>query len=68
MIKQNEYPRWLQDLLAPLTIPDYRRLVGSNTLWWQTLQMEMVVMGWLVLELTDSAWAVALIGFFVPHQ
>lgn len=56
--------RWLQDLLVPLAIPDYRRLVGSTTLWWQTLQMEMVVMGWLVLELTDSAWAVALIGFF----
>lgn len=56
--------RWIQDLLVPLAILDYRRLVGGNTLWWQTLQMETVVMGWLVLELTNSVWSVALIGFF----
>jgi MFS family permease len=64
MVGKSGRPLWLQDLLAPLAIADYRRLVGSNTLWWQTFQMEMVVMGWLVLELTDSAWSVALIGFF----
>ena len=54
----------LQGIFAPLTIPDYRRLVVSNTLWWQTLHMEMIVMGWLVLDMTNSAWLVALIGFF----
>ncbi|MCB0109231.1 MAG: MFS transporter [Caldilineaceae bacterium] len=64
MVGKFERLPWLQELLAPLAIPDYRRLVGSNTLWWQTLQMEMVVMGWLVLELTDSTWAVAVVGFF----
>ncbi len=64
MIRKIERSPWGQDLLAPLAIVDYRRLVAGNTLWWQTLQMEMVVMGWLVLERTDSAWAVALIGFF----
>lgn len=26
--------------------------------------MEMLVVGWLVLELTDSAWQVALVGFY----
>lgn len=64
MESDSQRSSWLQDLLVPLAIADYRRLVGSNTLWWQTLQMEMVVMGWLVLELTDSAWSVALVGFF----
>jgi len=38
-------------------------LIG-NVLWWQALLMEMTVTGWLVLEMTDSAWQVALIGFY----
>lgn len=50
--------------LAPLSIPDFRRLLVGNTLWWQAMFMEMIVTGWLVLELTDSAWQVALIGFY----
>ena len=52
-----------QGTLAPLGIPDFRNLLISNTLWWQGMWMEMIVVGWLVLELTDSAWQVALIGF-----
>lgn len=50
--------------LTPLGIPDYRCLLASNTLWWMAIWMEMIVVGWLVLELTDSAWQVALIGFY----
>ena len=50
--------------LAPLSNSDYRLLLSSNILWWQTTFMEMIVMGWLALELTDSAWQVALIGFY----
>ena len=50
--------------LAPLNIPDYRRLLASNTLWWMAMWMELIVVGWLVLEMTDSAWQVALIGFY----
>ncbi|MCB0109203.1 MAG: MFS transporter, partial [Caldilineaceae bacterium] len=46
-----------------LAIPDFRRLAFSNFLWWQANLMEQVVLGWLVLELTDSAWLVALAGF-----
>lgn len=42
---------------------DYRRLLGSNALWWQTMFMEGVVMSWLVLELTNSPWQVSLVGF-----
>ncbi len=48
---------------ATLAIPDFRRLALSNFLWWQANLMEQVVLGWLVLELTDSPWQVALVGF-----
>jgi MFS family permease len=54
----------LRGVLVPLTIPDFRRLLSSSFLWWETRFMEMVVVGWLVLELTDSAWQVAVIGFY----
>ena len=54
----------MTDLFAPLRIPDYRRLLISNGLWWQARWMEMVVIGWLVLEMTNSPWHVALIGFY----
>lgn len=50
--------------LAPMTVPDYRRLLIGNALWWQANWMEQVAVGWLVLELTDSAWQVALVGFY----
>jgi MFS family permease len=49
--------------LSPLRVPDYRRLLSSNTLWWQAIFMESLVVGWLVLDMTDSAWLVALVGF-----
>ncbi len=48
---------------STLSIPDFRRLALSNVLWWQANLMEQVVLGWLVLELTDSPWQVALAGF-----
>ncbi len=50
-------------MLASLAFPDYRLLLSSNTLWWQALYIEMLVLGWLALELTDSAALVGLIGF-----
>lgn len=52
------------DALAPLAIHDFRFLLLSNFLWWQARWMEAIVTGWLVLELTDSAWQVALMGFY----
>lgn len=42
---------------------DYRLLLGSSTLWWLAHYMEMIVLGWLVLEITDSAGLVGLVGF-----
>ena len=42
---------------------DYRRLLSSNALWWQAMFMENVVVGWLVFDLTNSPWQVALVGF-----
>ena len=50
--------------LAPLRNRDFLRLLVSNGLWWQAMGVEQVVIGWLALTLTDSAWWVALIGFF----
>jgi len=63
MIQFLDHPRWRTGLLSPLQVVDYRKLLGSNTLWWQALYMEVLVMGWLVLDLTGSAWLVAVVGF-----
>ncbi len=43
---------------------DFVRLWLANGLWWQGMWMESLVVGWLVLSMTDSAWKVALVGFF----
>ncbi len=48
---------------ATLANTDYSLLLGSSTLWWLAHYMEMIVLGWLVLELTDSAGMVGLVGF-----
>jgi MFS family permease len=49
--------------LAPLRIADYRRLWSSNLLWWIAAFMETLVIGWLVLDMTDSPWLVSVMGF-----
>lgn len=54
---------WRRGALAPLTFPDYRRLLVGNILWWQGFYMEMVVIGWLVFDLTNSPWMVSLVSF-----
>ena len=43
---------------------DFVRLWLANGLWWQGMWMEFLVVGWLALSMTDSAWKVALVGFF----
>lgn len=53
-----------QGVLAPLRIRDFRVLLASNFFWWQARWMESIITGWLVLELTDSAWQVALMAFY----
>ena len=50
--------------LVPLSFASFRNLLLSNTLWWQAMWMEMIVVGWLVYELTGSAFDVALVGFY----
>jgi len=52
------------DVLAPLSNGDFVRLWLANGLWWQAMWIEMMVLGWLALELTDSPWWVQVIGFY----
>jgi Na+/melibiose symporter-like transporter len=54
--------RW--PALGPLGNKDFLRMWFATGLWWQAMWMEQVVFGWLALELTNSPWLVALIGFF----
>src|SRR5437660_11611299 len=42
--------------------PGYRCLWAASLLWNQARWMDQVVLGWVVLELTNSAWHVAVIG------
>lgn len=42
--------------------PRFRRLVASSGLWYATRAYELVVLSWLVLELTDSVAAVTALG------
>ena len=46
-----------------LSIPDFRNLWISSSIWWQTRWMDELIVGWVVLELTDSAGMVALVSF-----
>ena len=59
----NKHNPQMHGTLAPLAIRDFRRLLIGNALWWQAISIERILIGWLVLELTDSAWLVALAGF-----
>jgi MFS family permease len=63
MMRASEEPRLVRRVATMLHNGDYRRLLSSNALWWQAMFMEMVVVGWLVLELTNSPWQVSLVGF-----
>jgi MFS family permease len=50
-------------LFAPLRNPDYLRLWIADGLWWQSMWMEQVALGWIALQMTDSAWWVAVVAF-----
>lgn len=54
--------RW--STLYPLQLPSYRLLFTSSALWYFGRWMETVVLGWLVLQLTDSPFLVAMVAFF----
>ncbi len=40
----------------------YRYLWTASVLWNQARWMDQVVLGWVVLDMTNSAWAVAVVG------
>lgn len=63
MLQRSATPTFWARAGALLQTEDYRRLLVSNTLLWHTVFMETVALSWLVLELTDSAWLVSLVGF-----
>ena len=44
--------------------PAFRRLWLAGWVWYLNRMMEMAVLSWLVLELTDSPSQVALVGAF----
>lgn len=48
--------------VVTLRQPGYAYLWTASLLWNQARWMDQVVLGWVVLELTDSAWDVALVG------
>lgn len=50
-------------LFALLRNPDYLRLWLADGLWWQSMWMEQVALGWIALQMTDSAWWVAFVAF-----
>ncbi len=50
-------------LFAPLRQRDFTRLWLAGGLWWQAMWIEQVALGWIALELTDSAWWVAVVAF-----
>ena len=58
----NPSQKWVS--LTLLQKRDFLRLWLANGLWWQAMWMEQLVLGWVALSLTDSAWLVALVGFF----
>ena len=54
---------WKHGALSILNHLDYRRLLAGTVIWWQCFYMEMVVLGWLVFDLSNSARTVSLVGF-----
>jgi len=54
---------WKQGTFSILNSVDYRRLLAGTVIWWQCFYMEMVVLGWLVFDLSNSARMVSLVGF-----
>jgi MFS family permease len=54
---------WKQGAFSILNNVDYRRLLAGTVIWWQCFYMEMVVLGWLVFDLSSSARMVSLVGF-----
>ena len=50
------------DTLTALRYRDYRYLTVSSFLWFAVRWIEVIVIGWLVLETTDSPFLLGLVG------
>ncbi|MEE3234520.1 MAG: MFS transporter [Candidatus Latescibacterota bacterium] len=46
-----------------LSNKDFLFLWLANGFWWQAMWIEMIIVGWLTLEITNSAWSVSVAGF-----
>lgn len=57
-------PSTPQGMFRAFTHSGYTRLWGANCLLYTSRWMQMTLVAWLVLELTNSPWLVALVGFF----
>ncbi|HEU5089562.1 MAG TPA: MFS transporter, partial [Roseiflexaceae bacterium] len=54
---------WKQGTLSMLNHREYRRLLAGTVIWWHCFFMELVVLGWLVFDLSNSARMVSLVSF-----
>ncbi|MDA8218908.1 MAG: MFS transporter [Dehalococcoidales bacterium] len=50
--------------MAPLRHRGFRLLWLSSLSWYFGRWMDVLVTGWVTLQITDSAWLVAMIGFY----
>jgi len=57
---QSQFPR----TFAAFRHPGYRVLWPANFFSLMSRWMQTTLLGWMVLDLTDSAWMVSLVGFF----
>ena len=53
-----------EGLFSPFSVPGYWRLISGHANCWNFAAIEWITTGWLVLEMTGSAWHVALIEFY----
>ncbi|HEX2171517.1 MAG TPA: MFS transporter [Dehalococcoidia bacterium] len=62
-VPTHEIPsRW--SALYPLRLAGFRYLFVAGSLWYFGRWMETVVLGWLVLQITNSPFHVAMVAFF----
>ncbi len=54
---------WRRLVPPVLTIPEYRRLWVTGTIYYHANAFEVVIAGWAVLLMTGSPFAVGLLGF-----
>ena len=55
-------PRYGGRTFASLGVPSWRLLWSAGHLWNSALWLDLIALGWLALELTDSPLAVSLVG------